>query len=114
MPFSMQRTVSDIDFAVGKDGSYIVFGSDRDASAKSNAYIAFRTPSGWTAPIRLPDELGINKNAIQFRLSPDENTLYFSREGSIWSVPFAAAREQLRVGGQAIVRDTVAPRRASE
>jgi len=94
LPFSRQGA-SDIDPAVSKDGSYIVFGSDRDASAPSNAYIAFRTSRGWTAPLRLPDDSGIG-NAIEFRLSPDENTLYFSRDGSIWSVPFAALREQLR------------------
>jgi len=97
-PLSFSKDgVSDYDPAIGQDGSYIVFCSNRGEAKRSAIYIAFRSANGgWSAPRRLPDALNSASDVTELRLSPDESRLYFAHDNSIWSVAFAAVREQLR------------------
>lgn len=96
LPFSRDG-VSDYDPAIGKDGSYLLFCSTRDKPKGSAIYIAFRKANGaWSAPRRLPQALNSASDVTELRLSPDEGTLYFAHDNSIWSEPLDAVREQLR------------------
>jgi len=96
LPFSKEG-ISDYDPAIAKDGSYLLFCSNRDEPALSAIYISFRTANGgWSVPRRLPEALNAANDVTELRLSPDESRLYFAHDNSIWSVPFANVREQLR------------------
>lgn len=89
--------VSDYDPAIARDGSYLVFCSTRGEAKRSSIYISFRSERGsWSAPQRLPEALNSASDVTELRLSPDESRLYFAHDNSIWSIPFADVREQLR------------------
>ncbi|HEX5817380.1 MAG TPA: hypothetical protein VFY20_00780 [Gemmatimonadales bacterium] len=95
---------------VAPDESFLIFMSSRAGGAgRGDLYIAFREGEGWSAPVRLGDD--VNTPAVEFApgLSPDGRTLYFTRmvrtpddraivEENIHSVPFDAAvlRRKLR------------------
>lgn len=97
-PLSFSKNgLSDYDPAIARDGSYLVFCSDRGGAKDSAIYIAFRSADGgWSAPQRLPGALNKASDVTELRLSPDESRLYFAHDNSIWSIPFAQVREELR------------------
>jgi hypothetical protein len=95
LPFT-QAAYTDADPAVAADESYLVFGSRRTPPEELSLYVAFRHGTGWGAPVRLPDSLNAKAPLMDVRLSPDEKTLYFSRDRMIWSVPFDGLLAQAR------------------
>ena len=61
-----------------------------------------RTATGaWSTPQRLPEALNSAADVTAIRLSPDERTLYFAHDNSIWSGSFTAAREAAESGERA-------------
>lgn len=108
---------SDMDPAIARDGSYLLFASDRGA-AVNRLFIAFRTGEGWTRPVRLGEDVVGSGVIGDPRIGPELDRLYFSSRQvapasgdpgkdaeairiwnsglpNIWSVPFhpAAWRE---------------------
>lgn len=68
---------SDMDPAIARDGSYLVFSSDRDSAGDHHLFIAFRTNTGWS----VPKLLGVNVNTGSVgdpRLDEAHHLLYFA------------------------------------
>lgn len=68
---------SDMDPAIARDGSYLIFASDRDSAADHHLFIAFRKKAGWSDP----RPLGPNVNTGSVgdpRLDEEHHRLYFA------------------------------------
>ncbi len=79
LPFS-DGTETDVDPAVARDQSFIVFGSGRHAGKDIDLFIAFKTKQGWASPVYLGDGINTSSSDAEPRLSPDNDTLYFSSD----------------------------------
>ncbi len=79
LPFS-DGSSTDVDPAVAADESFIVFGSARAPARSIDLFIAFREPGGWGVPIHMGTRINSAGSDAEARLSPDENTLYFSSD----------------------------------
>jgi Tol biopolymer transport system component len=71
---------TDVDPAVARDGSFIVFGSSRHAKKDIDLFITYRLGQGWGDPIYLGDSINSPESDAEPRLSPDNHTLYFSSD----------------------------------
>ena len=71
---------TDVDPAVARDRSFLVFGSGRHAKKDIDLFITYRTPQGWGDPIYLGDSINSPQSDAEPRLSPDNQTLYFSSD----------------------------------
>ncbi|HEV2593666.1 MAG TPA: hypothetical protein VGU01_00505 [Sphingomicrobium sp.] len=68
---------SDMDPAIARDGSYLVFSSNRDSTGDHHLYIAFKTSTGWSAPKLLGPDVNISSVGDP-RLDEKNHRLYFS------------------------------------
>jgi Tol biopolymer transport system component len=71
---------TDVDPAIARDKSFLVFGSGRHQKKDIDLFIAFRTESGWSQPLYLGDQINGPSSDAEPRLSPDNHTLYFSSD----------------------------------
>jgi hypothetical protein len=71
---------TDVDPAIARDKSFLVFGSGRHQKKDIDLFIAFRTESGWSQPLYLGDQINSPSSDAEPRLSPDNRTLYFSSD----------------------------------
>jgi WD40-like Beta Propeller Repeat len=71
---------TDVDPAVSRDGSFIVFGSGRHAKKDIDLFLTYRTKESWSDPIYLGDSINSPQSDAEPRLSPDNRTLYFSSD----------------------------------
>ena len=71
---------TDVDPAVARDRSFMVFGSGRHAKRDIDLFITYRTGQGWSEPIYLGDSINSPQSDAEPRLSPDNKTLYFSSD----------------------------------
>lgn len=82
---TVNSTAADFDPCVARDGSYLIFTSERPGkTGASDLYVSFRDGTGaWTAPVDLNDYCpGINVPgcaAVGPSLSPDGRFLFFTR-----------------------------------
>jgi Tol biopolymer transport system component len=79
LPFS-DGTYTDVDPAVARDQSFMVFGSGRHANKDIDLFITFRTKENWSNPVYLGDSINSPQSDAEPRLSPDNRTLYFSSD----------------------------------
>lgn len=70
---------TDVDPAVARE-SFIVFGSGRHAKKVIDLFITYRSRQGWGDPIYLGDSINSPESDAEPRLSPDNQTLYFSSD----------------------------------
>jgi Tol biopolymer transport system component len=77
---------TDVDPAVARDRSFMVFGSGRHAKKDIDLFITYRIKERWGDPIYLGDSINSPQSDAEPRLSPDNQTLYFSSD-RIVSVP---------------------------
>lgn len=79
-PFSTGE-FTDVDPAIARDGSFVIFGSSRPPALGMDLFVAFRLRNGeWGRPIHLGSEINSPGSDAEPRLSPDGRTLYFSSE----------------------------------
>jgi hypothetical protein len=97
LPFARDG-VSDVDPAVAPDESYLIFASGRGGPGRLDLYVAFRTAKGWSEPAAFPDEINAGGSITEPHISPDQQTLYFSRNMVIWSTPLQPILARLRPG----------------
>jgi hypothetical protein len=71
---------TDVDPAVARGKSFIVFGSGRHAKKDIDLFITYRTKDGWSNPLYLGDSINSPQSDAEPRLSPDNRTLYFSSD----------------------------------
>jgi hypothetical protein len=71
---------TDVDPAVARDRSFMVFGSGRHAKKDIDLFITYRVKEGWGDPIYLGDSINSPQSDAEPRLSPDNLTLYFSSD----------------------------------
>jgi hypothetical protein len=71
---------TDVDPAVARDRSFMVFGSGRHAKKDIDLFITYRTKEVWGDPIYLGDSINSPQSDAEPRLSPDNQTLYFSSD----------------------------------
>jgi Tol biopolymer transport system component len=71
---------TDVDPAVARDRSFMVFGSGRYAKKDIDLFITYRIKEGWGDPIYLGDSINSPQSDAEPRLSPDNQTLYFSSD----------------------------------
>jgi Tol biopolymer transport system component len=71
---------TDVDPAVARDRSFMVFGSGRHAKKDIDLFITYRIRQGWGEPIYLGDSINSAQSDAEPRLSPDNQTLYFSSD----------------------------------
>jgi WD40-like Beta Propeller Repeat len=71
---------TDVDPAVARDRSFMVFGSGRHAKKDIDLFITYRIRQGWGDPIYLGDSINSPQSDAEPRLSPDNQTLYFSSD----------------------------------
>ena len=70
--------------ALSPDGSYLIFASDRPQAADgttehiSNLWRVERTPSGWSAPVRLPDTVNISKRIYAHSVAANGDIYFMS------------------------------------
>ncbi|HWX65900.1 MAG TPA: hypothetical protein VNZ27_05655 [Rhodanobacter sp.] len=65
------------DPAIAPDGSFIVVSIKHAAQEPYRLAIAFRTPTGWSAPRDLGDTVNGGKHSMGAQLGADHHTLYF-------------------------------------
>ena len=65
------------DPAIAPDRSFIVFSLESAPRQPYRLAIAFRTPTGWSAPLDLGDTVNGGKYSLGAQLGPDHRTLYF-------------------------------------
>lgn len=68
---------SDMDPAIARDGSYLLFASDR-ASRENRLFIAFMAGNGWTAPTQLGKDVNGEGSVGDPRIGPEADRLYFT------------------------------------
>lgn len=104
LPFSTGAT-TDVDPVVSRDGRFIVFASGRPPAVGMDLFVSRRTSAGWSEPQHLGVRVNSPGSDAEPRLSPDEQTLYFSSERkvadstadwnsgkyNIWTIPIADA-----------------------
>ena len=88
LPFAVQGS-ADVDPAVAPDDSYVIFASNREIKGKLSLYVSFHKDGHWSPPKLLPGPVNDGSSATDIHLSPDEKTLYFSRDLVIWQWPVA-------------------------
>lgn len=71
---------TDVDPAVARDRSFMVFGSGRHAKKDIDLFITYRIKEGWGDPIYLGDSINSPQSDAEPRLSPDNHTLFFSSD----------------------------------
>jgi Tol biopolymer transport system component len=71
---------TDVDPAVARDRSFMVFGSGRHAKKDIDLFITYRIKEAWGDPIYLGDSINSPQSDAEPRLSPDNHTLYFSSD----------------------------------
>jgi Tol biopolymer transport system component len=71
---------TDVDPAVARDRSFMVFGSGRHAKKDIDLFITYRIRQVWGEPIYLGDSINSPQSDAEPRLSPDNQTLYFSSD----------------------------------
>ena len=79
LPFS-DGTYTDVDPAVASNGSFLIFGSGRPPAKSVDLFIVRQTNGVWGEPIHLGDTINTPGSDAEPRLSPDQQTLYFSSE----------------------------------
>jgi hypothetical protein len=84
-----------VDPAVAPDESFMIFGSSRAPANSIDLFIVHREGSGWGVPIHLGDEINSPLSDAEPRLSPDQQTLYFS-SNRVVPVDFPRDRGQAR------------------
>jgi Tol biopolymer transport system component len=90
---------TDVDPAVARDRSFMVFGSGRHGGKDIDLFITYRTAQGWSDPIHLGDSINSPESDAEPRLSPDNRTLYFSSDRIVpvpKPIPAGKATEVLR------------------
>lgn len=79
VPIATDTTSGDFDPAVARDESFMVFSSSRLHDKGTSLFIVFRENGAWGAPTYMGDVVSEpGGNNIEARLSPDNQTLYFS------------------------------------
>ena len=71
---------SDVDTAVSPDESFMVFGSSRPPAENMDLFIVFRKDGKWEQPVHLGKKINSPGSEPEARLSPDQQTLYFSSD----------------------------------
>jgi len=72
-------TTDDVDPAVAPDQSFLVYSSNQPSKGGlKRLRIVFREKDVWGSPIDLGDEVNEEGSNMEARLSPDQQTLYFS------------------------------------
>ena len=71
---------TDVDPAIARDGSFLIFGSGRHAKKDIDLFITYRTKDSWSDPSYLGDSINSPQSDAEPRLSPDNRTLYFSSD----------------------------------
>jgi hypothetical protein len=71
---------TDVDPAVARDRSFMVFGSGRHARKDIDLFITYRIGQSWSEPIYLGDAINSPQSDAEPRFSPDNQTLYFSSD----------------------------------
>lgn len=79
LPFS-DGTYTDVDPAVAPDESFMIFGSGRPPAKSVDLFIVRQTNGAWGEPTHLGDTINTPGSDAEPRLSPDQQTLYFSSE----------------------------------
>lgn len=92
LPFSTGAT-TDVDPAVDPEERFLVFGSGRKPAASIDLFIVFRGKNGWGKPVHMGTIVNSPGSDAEPRLSPDEQTLYFSSERLVPS-HFPRTRQQ--------------------
>jgi Tol biopolymer transport system component len=84
-PFD-DATQSSFDPVVASDGSFIIFSSNRPPAkpGTSDLFVTYRRNGNWTAPSDINSSIGPDGNATEARLSPDNRTLYFNSNTTLW------------------------------
>ncbi|MEO5866044.1 MAG: hypothetical protein ABIS14_09995 [Sphingomonas sp.] len=67
---------SDMDAAIARDGSYLIFASDREDS-ENRLYIAFRQGTVWSTPQALGSDVNASHSVGDPRFGPEHDRLYF-------------------------------------
>lgn len=83
VPTSFSRSWSDQFPALSPDGSYLIFESNRPLAAGDNEQVANlwrtdRTPSGWSAPMHLPDTVNISKRIYAHSVAANGDIYFMS------------------------------------
>lgn len=73
-------TYTDVDPAVAPDGSFMIFGSGRPPAKSVDLFIVRQTNGLWGEPTHLGDTINSPGSDAEPRLSPDQQTLYYSSE----------------------------------
>lgn len=68
---------SDMDPAISRDGSYLLFASDRVAG-ENRLFVSFRHETGWSTPVPLGDEVNGAGSVGDPRFGPEADRLYFT------------------------------------
>jgi Tol biopolymer transport system component len=86
-PFSDMR-YADFDPTIAPDGSFVIFTSTRPPtpSHQSALFISFRHGAGWTVPRDMGTAIDPAGDAVEARLSPDTNKLYYSSRLAVWTI----------------------------
>jgi len=79
LPFS-DGTYTDVDPAVAANESFMIFGSGRPPAKSMDLFLVRQTNGVWGEPIHLGDAINTPGSDAEPRLSPDQQTLYFSSE----------------------------------
>jgi hypothetical protein len=76
-PFG-DRKFKQIDPFVSPDGNTILFNSNNNAPGDFDVYAVYLTPKGWSAPVRLGNEINTNGSEFYATMSYNGN-IYFTR-----------------------------------
>jgi WD40-like Beta Propeller Repeat len=76
-PFA-DRKFKQIDPFVSPDGNTILYNSNNNAPGDFDVYAVHLTPKGWSAPVRLGDEINTNGSEFYATMSNNGN-IYFTR-----------------------------------
>lgn len=96
LPFRLDG-IADVDPAVAADDSYLIFASARQTSGKLGLFVSFHDKAGgWSEPVAFPAEINAPGSIVEPHISPDGQTLYYTRDLVIWSVALPPILERLR------------------
>jgi hypothetical protein len=90
---------TDVDPAIARDRSFMVFGSGRHAKKDIDLFITYRIHEAWGDPIYLGDSINSAQSDAEPRLSPDNQILYFSSDRIVpvpKPIPYGKGMEVLR------------------
>lgn len=96
LPFRIDG-VADVDPAVAADDSYLIFASTRQTTGKLGLFVSFHNKAGgWSEPAAFPAEINAPGSIVEPHISPDGQTLYYTRDLVIWSVALQPILERLK------------------